>query len=78
MPDRHEPGGTLHRKLGFGSLAELSMLDPRSYRSEQVAAPLDPAIGGHLSRTITGDAQMRWLAAVSRTRRRSGSSSATR
>jgi alkaline phosphatase D len=52
-------GTSLFRRLRFGTLAELSMLDLRSYRDKPAAAPTgetsDPA------RTITGDAQMRWL-----------------
>ena len=54
------------RRLRFGTLAELSMLDLRSYRSEQVHStptPVpDPAPGvSDPDRTITGDAQMAWL-----------------
>ncbi|MEB3371867.1 alkaline phosphatase D family protein [Saccharopolyspora mangrovi] len=60
MPVRYEPGGSLHRRLRFGSLAELSMLDLRSHRSQQVSTPLDPGISDP-ARTITGDEQMRWL-----------------
>ncbi|MEV4644492.1 alkaline phosphatase D family protein [Saccharopolyspora sp. NPDC049357] len=60
MPVRYEPGGFLHRRLRFGTLAELSMLDLRSHRSQQVSTPLDPGIGDP-ARTITGDEQMRWL-----------------
>ncbi|RQM33747.1 alkaline phosphatase [Rhodococcus ruber] len=58
------PGGTtdaprLYRRLQFGSLAELSMLDLRSYRSEQVnGRRLDDP-----ERTITGAEQMAWLTA---------------
>ena len=52
-------GTALFRRLRFGTLAELSMLDLRSYRDKQSAGPTgetsDPA------RTITGDAQMAWL-----------------
>ncbi|WP_426511173.1 alkaline phosphatase D family protein [Dactylosporangium sp. McL0621] len=49
--------GHIYRRLQFGKLAELSMLDLRSYRSQQAsgAAVDDPA------RTITGDDQMAWL-----------------
>ncbi|MFC6012443.1 alkaline phosphatase D family protein [Nocardia lasii] len=53
----------IYRRLRFGMLAELSMLDLRSYRDEE-AGPLagwrhadDP------SRTLTGRAQMDWLTA---------------
>ncbi|WP_040511676.1 alkaline phosphatase D family protein [Gordonia soli] len=52
-------GRHLYRRLRFGRLLELSMLDLRTYRSEQVSSTSkridDPA------RTITGAAQMRWL-----------------
>jgi len=59
-------GTRLFRRLSFGKLAELSMLDLRTYRSEQVklaATPVpspDPAISDP-SRTITGNRQMEWL-----------------
>ncbi len=59
-------GTQLFRRLRFGNLAELSMLDLRTYRSEQakLAASPAPSPDGTVSdptRTITGDAQMRWL-----------------
>ncbi|SCL23934.1 alkaline phosphatase D [Micromonospora pallida] len=59
MPVRAGANGTIHRRLRFGQLAELSMLDLRSYRSRQASGTAvdDPA------RTITGDAQMSWLTA---------------
>ena len=59
-------GTGLFRRLRFGTLAELSMLDLRTYRSkqaEQAAFPV-PSPDGQVSdpsRTITGDAQMAWL-----------------
>nr|WP_206443900.1 alkaline phosphatase D family protein [Nocardioides sp. KC13] len=59
-----ETDGHLHdriyRRLRFGTLLELSMLDLRSYRSEQVA-PTEPAKVDDPDRTITGDEQMEWL-----------------
>jgi alkaline phosphatase D len=57
MPVRIGAGGVIYRRLRFGRLAELTMLDLRSYRSRQVTGTGvdDPA------RTITGDAQMSWL-----------------
>ncbi|WP_156757357.1 alkaline phosphatase D family protein [Actinokineospora pegani] len=59
MPVRQGPGGEIYRRFRWGRLAELSMLDLRSYRSKQttpsVGDPTDPAL------TITGDAQMDWL-----------------
>ena len=60
MPVRYEPGSNLYRRFRFGSLAELSMLDLRSYRSKQVDTVAGPGIDDP-GRTITGDAQMRWL-----------------
>ncbi|SEG91151.1 alkaline phosphatase D [Saccharopolyspora kobensis] len=60
MPVRYEPGGVLYRRFAFGALAELSMLDLRSYRSEQVGSRLDHDVHDP-ARTITGDAQLRWL-----------------
>lgn len=52
-------GDRLFRRFRFGRLLELSMLDLRSYRSEQAAGPTpdvsDPA------RTITGRQQLNWL-----------------
>lgn len=60
MPVRYEPGSPLFRRLDFGALASLSMLDLRSYRSQQAANAVDPAIDSP-DRTITGAAQMDWL-----------------
>ncbi len=60
-------GDRLFRRIVFGRLAELSMLDLRSYRSEMVktAAPTPvPAAEAEISdprRTITGKQQMDWL-----------------
>lgn len=59
-------GTRLYRRLRFGTLAELSMLDLRSYRDQQAAqpAPPVPSTDGGVSdpaRTVTGDAQMAWL-----------------
>ena len=59
-------GARLFRRLRFGQLAELSMLDLRSYRSRQVEQPAPPAPWPDAEiddpdRTITGDRQHRWL-----------------
>jgi len=59
-------GSRLFRRLRFGTLAELSMLDLRTYRSKQVDSPAPPAPypDGEVSdpsRTITGEQQMDWL-----------------
>jgi alkaline phosphatase D len=53
-------GDRIYRRLQFGQLADLSMLDLRSYRSERVDAG-DPAVDD-VSRTIAGGAQLAWLA----------------
>lgn len=54
-------GTQLFRRLTFGTLAELSMLDLRTYRDQQVVTPLvDPAVDDP-DRTITGRAQLDWL-----------------
>jgi alkaline phosphatase D len=57
---RLNDGTRLYRRLKFGRLAELSMLDLRTYRSQQVAYQPDPGADDP-SRTITGRNQMRWL-----------------
>ena len=57
MPVRLAGDGHIYRRLRDGNLLELSMLDLRTYRSEQAsgAAVDDPA------RTIAGAAQLVWL-----------------
>jgi alkaline phosphatase D len=61
MPVRPALAGTTYRRLRFGKLADLSLLDLRSYRSQQVSAGSgsvdDP------DRTLTGRAQLDWLKA---------------
>ncbi|WP_416967183.1 alkaline phosphatase D family protein [Streptomyces sp. 4F14] len=61
MPVRPALAGTTYRRLRFGKLADLSLLDLRSFRSQQVkvgnGSVDDPA------RTITGRAQLDWLKA---------------
>ncbi|MFI7497224.1 alkaline phosphatase D family protein [Streptomyces sp. NPDC049687] len=61
MPVRPAIAGTTYRRLRFGKLADLSLLDLRSFRSQQVAVGNgsvdDP------DRTITGRAQLDWLKA---------------
>ena len=58
-----DDGTRLFRRLTFGRLAEISMLDLRTYRDQQVATPLvDPAIDDP-ERTITGREQLDWLKA---------------
>lgn len=57
MPVRLGPNAQIYRRVRFGNLIDLSMLDLRSYRSQQAGgvAVDDP------NRTITGHAQMDWL-----------------
>ncbi|HEY0950623.1 alkaline phosphatase D family protein [Nocardioides sp.] len=58
---RLRDGDRLFRRLRFGQLAEISMLDLRSYRDAQAAAP-----SGEVSdpdRTILGRQQLDWLKA---------------
>ncbi|MEU0413314.1 alkaline phosphatase D family protein [Streptomyces griseorubiginosus] len=61
MPVRTATAGTTYRRLRFGKLADLSLLDLRSFRSQQVGVGNgsvdDP------NRTITGRAQLDWLKA---------------
>ncbi|MFI2199489.1 alkaline phosphatase D family protein [Streptomyces sp. NPDC020192] len=61
MPVRPAVEGTTYRRLRFGKLADLSLLDLRSFRSQQASAGSgsvdDP------NRTITGRAQLDWLKA---------------
>ncbi|MDF3297079.1 alkaline phosphatase D family protein [Streptomyces tropicalis] len=61
MPVRPALAGTTYRRLRFGRLADLSLLDLRSFRSQQVSGA-----GGSVddpNRTITGRAQLDWLKA---------------
>lgn len=53
-------GRQVYRQLSFGTLADLRMLDLRSYRSEQ-ASPAALGAVGDADRTILGDGQMAWL-----------------
>ncbi|GAB3760370.1 alkaline phosphatase D [Nocardioides ginsengisegetis] len=59
-------GDRLYRRLRFGTLAELSLLDLRTHRDQQVETtptPVpnpDPAVNDP-DRTITGNRQMQWL-----------------
>ncbi|MYX13159.1 alkaline phosphatase [Streptomyces sp. SID8374] len=61
MPVRASTEGTVYRRLRFGRLADLHLLDLRSFRSQQASigngAVDDP------ERTITGRAQLDWLKA---------------
>ena len=53
-------GDVLYRRLSFGDLVEISMLDLRSYRDKQLAAQVDPE-QANPDRTITGRPQMDFL-----------------
>jgi alkaline phosphatase D len=61
MPVRTSAEGTVYRRLRYGRLADLHLLDLRSFRSQQVTVGSgkvdDP------ERTITGRAQLDWLKA---------------
>ncbi|MFE0809711.1 alkaline phosphatase D family protein [Streptomyces sp. NPDC058794] len=59
MPVRPAIAGTTYRRLRFGKLADLSLLDLRSFRSQQVA--LGNGEVDDPDRSITGRAQMDWL-----------------
>ncbi|MFF8928552.1 alkaline phosphatase D family protein [Streptomyces longwoodensis] len=61
MPVRPAIAGTTYRRLRFGKLADLSLLDLRSFRSQQVKT----GNGGvdDPDRTLTGRAQLNWLKA---------------
>ncbi len=53
-------GDTIYRRLRFGDLVEISLLDLRTYRDKQLAAQVDPEEADP-ARTITGRAQMDFL-----------------
>ncbi len=57
------PRAKLYRRLRFGTLAELSMLDLRSYRSKQATAVVGWQAVEDPARSITGPDQMQWLTA---------------
>ncbi|MFE6776826.1 alkaline phosphatase D family protein [Streptomyces sp. NPDC057702] len=59
MPVRPSIEGTTYRRLRFGSLADLHLLDLRSFRSEQ--AKTGSGSVDDPERTITGRAQLDWL-----------------
>ncbi|MFD5157385.1 alkaline phosphatase D family protein [Streptomyces hawaiiensis] len=61
MPVRPAIAGTTYRRLRFGKLADLSLLDLRSFRSQQVRVG-DGEVDDP-DRTLTGRAQLDWLKA---------------
>ncbi|MEV6768980.1 alkaline phosphatase D family protein [Nocardia sp. NPDC051030] len=63
MPVRSGADSRIYRRLRFGTLAELSMLDLRSYRDQQAKSGTGWRQVDNPDRTITGKAQMDWLSA---------------
>ncbi|MFD3453676.1 alkaline phosphatase D family protein [Streptomyces sp. NPDC058691] len=61
MPVRPSIAGTTYRRLRFGKLADLSLLDLRSFRSQQ--AGVGSGSVDDPNRSITGRAQLDWLKA---------------
>ncbi|MHB9754287.1 alkaline phosphatase D family protein [Streptomyces sp. BYX5S] len=61
MPVRPSTAGTVFRRLRFGALADLHLLDLRSFRSEQ--SSIGNGAVDSPDRTITGRAQLDWLKA---------------
>ncbi|MET9733592.1 alkaline phosphatase D family protein [Streptomyces sp. NPDC006458] len=61
MPVRPAIAGTTYRRLRFGKLADLSLLDLRSFRDQQVK--LGNGQVDDPDRTLTGRAQLDWLKA---------------
>ncbi|UQA96010.1 alkaline phosphatase D family protein [Streptomyces halobius] len=61
MPVRPSTAGTTYRRLRFGTLADLHLLDLRSFRDAQ-AEPGSGAVDDP-GRTLTGRAQLDWLKA---------------
>ncbi|MGP4090834.1 alkaline phosphatase D family protein [Streptomyces sp. KR55] len=61
MPVRPAIAGTTYRRLRFGKLADLSLLDLRSFRSQQ--ASIGNGDVDDPDRTLTGRAQLDWLKA---------------
>ncbi|WP_308379560.1 alkaline phosphatase D family protein [Streptomyces sp. ISL-43] len=61
MPVRTSTEGTVYRRLRFGTLADLHLLDLRSFRSQQ--AGIGSGKVDDPERTLTGRAQLDWLKA---------------
>ncbi|MFE3582039.1 alkaline phosphatase D family protein [Streptomyces vinaceus] len=59
MPVRTSTAGTVYRRLRFGNLADLHLLDLRTFRSQQ--AKVGSGAVDDPERTITGRAQLDWL-----------------
>lgn len=60
MPVRPSTAGTTYRRIRFGSLADLHLLDLRSFRDEQASIG-DGDVIDDPDRTITGRKQLDWL-----------------
>ncbi|MEV6323419.1 alkaline phosphatase D family protein [Nocardia sp. NPDC051787] len=66
MPVRAAGSGAqarIYRRLRFGTLAELAMLDLRSYRDQEAKPGAGWREADNPARTLTGKAQMEWLTA---------------
>ncbi|MCS0636419.1 alkaline phosphatase D family protein [Streptomyces sp. LP05-1] len=61
MPVRASTAGTVYRRLRFGRLADLHLLDLRSFRDQQ--ARIGSGTVDDPARSITGRAQLDWLKA---------------
>lgn len=61
MPVRTSTEGTVYRRLRFGTLADLHLLDLRTFRSQQ--AGIGSGKVDDPERTITGRTQLDWLKA---------------
>lgn len=61
MPVRTSTEGTVYRRLRFGTLADLHLLDLRTFRSQQ--AGIGSGAVDDPERSITGRAQLDWLKA---------------
>ncbi|KNB52684.1 alkaline phosphatase D family protein [Streptomyces caatingaensis] len=59
MPVRPSVAGTTYRRLRFGRLADLHLLDLRSFRSQQARTGAGTVDGA--SRTLAGRVQLDWL-----------------
>ncbi|MCK1796380.1 alkaline phosphatase D family protein [Streptomyces sp. XM4193] len=59
MPVRPSVSGTTYRRLRFGTLADLHLLDLRSFRDQQVG--IGDGDADSPERTLTGGAQLDWL-----------------
>ena len=60
LPSASADPTRIYRRLSFGSLADLHVLDTRQYRDEQAGNQVD-STKDDPARTITGPEQMKWL-----------------